>query len=712
MLEVANFIKEKKKLTGKVKYSIIVPCYNEEHYISNILKSLELTEYDVDKFEVIVSLNNCKDRTEEVVCNYKSTSKMNIRVVHERTPGVSYARNFGAKCAVGDYYIFLDADNIVQKSFFRDVDEFSSDRNFSVATIKTMPDRNSLRGFVFFFLLEWIKVTFQKPFGKSIIRKDIFEEIKGFDTGIKLGENIDVLLKAKRASKQHGGIYQHLSNSIYCSLRRFDEQGYTKIALPWLVAYLGVKTLDYKTFSEIEKVDIKRRRWILDSLPVRYFHSYLLYPVLEKLENRSISSKLNCFSEFEEAVGKRRDEIIKQKLYTVLKEAGEHVPYYRRLFKEYNFKAEDILKDIRNIEKLPYLTKDIVQREGNNLIDVRYQSNTLHKRKTSGSSGVSTSIYYSQEALDWSSASHLYVSSWSGKKPHMKEIHLSTKFPESLPLQERIRENVKCKALNRANITTHSFDDVDMEHILRGITEENAYSIEGHPSTLYALALYIKNKNLLFSKPPFDVFVSTGEVLDSKKRDVIKKYIGCSIYNRYGNAEFGVIAHERECCNQSLKVIDNMVFPELYSSERDNSEHSSLGKSELVLSTLTNTAMPLIRYRTGDLVESLVKNDNGYLITNIEGRVHDLVNIGSKIYPTHYIQDLFGRLGDITEFQIEAVDDSKINLYIVAPNVDEHQTIKSKVEKWWNESVEVHFVQLHQLKKSGWRDKFRYVIRQ
>ena len=59
-----------------IKYSIIIPCYNEEHYISNILKSIDLNDYDKSKLEIIVSLNNCKDRTEEVANHYKLKSEL------------------------------------------------------------------------------------------------------------------------------------------------------------------------------------------------------------------------------------------------------------------------------------------------------------------------------------------------------------------------------------------------------------------------------------------------------------------------------------------------------------------------------------------------------------------------------------------------------------------------------------------------------------
>lgn len=561
---------------------------------------------------------------------------------------------------------------------------------------------------------------------------------------------------------------------------------------------------------------------------MKYFNSYILYPILEKYQKRDISSKFKYFVDFEENKGTYRDKVSQKKLYTILKEAGEFVPYYKKLFKDFNFKVEDILEDVSALDKLPYLTKEIIQREGRNLIDTRYQDQPLHERKTGGSTGTSTLIYYSQEALDWTASSNQYAISWTGKKRHFKEIHLSSEFPETFPFRDRVKEYIKCKALNRTNVTTHSFDDVDMEEIFLKIKKSNVYYLEGHPSTLYALAVYIKNFMPKFKKPLFNVFESTGEVLDSVKRKVIEEYIGCKVYDRYGNAEFGVVAHETDNSNHSLKVIDFMVYPEKLDYSQVDKEHSLVldkaGKitfsptlkmkniwrsredlqkafpyaftaqseefwfwwiervkieydidnifpmelldknainyglkdflinfvwrkredlqesfpepqngnefihwwfdfgineyykfeetndtyKELVLTTLTNSAMPLIRYRTGDLIESLEKKEDGFYISNIQGRLHDLITIDNKIYPTHYIQDLLDRVGGIIEFQVE-ITNNKTILCLVVPDKTQEDRIKQKLEFWWK-NIEIKFVELYELKKVGWRDKFRYVI--
>ena len=56
----------------------------------------------------------------------------------------------------------------------------------------------------------------------------------------------------------------------------------------------------------------------------------------------------------------------------------------------------------------------------------------------------------------------------------------------------------------------------------------------------------------------------------------------------------------------------------------------------------------------GDL-GALEERQNGWWITQLTGRTHDAAIIDGKSYPTHFIQDILDRCGDITDFQI-AVD--------------------------------------------------------
>ncbi len=95
------------------KFSIIVPVYNVEKYIKKCLDSVfAQTEKD---FEVIVVNDGTKDNSMDIVKDYKVT------IINQENQGLSAARNNGLKKARGDYIIFLDSDDYLEKDTLKEI---------------------------------------------------------------------------------------------------------------------------------------------------------------------------------------------------------------------------------------------------------------------------------------------------------------------------------------------------------------------------------------------------------------------------------------------------------------------------------------------------------------------------------------------------------------------------------------------------------------
>ena len=375
--------------------------------------------------------------------------------------------------------------------------------------------------------------------------------------------------------------------------------------------------------------------------------------------------------------------------------------YYRELYAEVGFDPDKLKSDPSHLQRLPYLTKEIIRREGERLLSDQAAAGPLHVRKTGGSTGPAAVIRYSQDALDWTAAAHLLAVSWTGKRRHWKEAHLATRPPKPFPLRDRVKETVKRCAMNRINIYTDALDEHGLESIWRGIVNARPYLIQGHPSTLYALAGHVATAGYVVDTP-FAVFESTGELLDSKKRTFIEEILHCRAINRYGNAEFGVVAYERFASDRDrLQVLDYMVWPET---------HASKEGAELICTGLTNLAMPLIRYRTGDLAE-LVENVDGWYLTNLVGRVHEMVTLRDRSYPTHYIQDVLDRIPGIADFQM-VERPGKVPLMRLVPEAHSStEQISAHIRAVWEDDLEFEFVSQADLERRGRRAKFSRLIR-
>ena len=237
----------------KPRFSIIIPCHNEEGYVLRLLIALENQTFPIGDFEIIVVDNNSSDKTAAVIWQFAEHTKLNLRMMHEYNLGVSKARNYGAQNSKGESMVFLDADNLVPIDFLDYLDDFMKTTGCIAGTFRVLPDENDWKGSFVFWILELIKCYFPRPFGKSFVRSDIFNYVNGFDENIVLGENVDLLIRIKKLVRANSKNFSHVRRPILCSLRRFTKTGYIRILIPWLIAYLGVKRLNYQTMSSIEK---------------------------------------------------------------------------------------------------------------------------------------------------------------------------------------------------------------------------------------------------------------------------------------------------------------------------------------------------------------------------------------------------------------------------------------------------------------------------
>lgn len=95
-------------------FSIIIPVYNADKYIEKCIESI--ISQDRNKFEIIVVDDGSTDKT-GIICDKYSNKYSNIKVFHTENKGVSRARNLGLSEAIGDYILFVDADDWVTSDY-------------------------------------------------------------------------------------------------------------------------------------------------------------------------------------------------------------------------------------------------------------------------------------------------------------------------------------------------------------------------------------------------------------------------------------------------------------------------------------------------------------------------------------------------------------------------------------------------------------------
>lgn len=92
-------------------FSIVVPVYHVEKYLSRCVKSLIAQTYE--NIEIILVDDGGDDKCPEM-CDHYAEADKRIKVIHKKNGGLSDARNAGLGIATGDYIIFVDSDDYIE----------------------------------------------------------------------------------------------------------------------------------------------------------------------------------------------------------------------------------------------------------------------------------------------------------------------------------------------------------------------------------------------------------------------------------------------------------------------------------------------------------------------------------------------------------------------------------------------------------------------
>lgn len=163
------------------KFSIIIPVYNVEQYIKECLDSVFNQTFK--DYEVIVVNDGTEDNSMDIVNNY------DVKIINQKNSGLSAARNNGLKKATGEYILFLDSDDYLDKKLLEKISEVLDNSpdliRYQVREVfdtdsssKDYPEKefNNLNGVEAFGKIA--KYHFVEPASLYFIKKEFYEKKK------------------------------------------------------------------------------------------------------------------------------------------------------------------------------------------------------------------------------------------------------------------------------------------------------------------------------------------------------------------------------------------------------------------------------------------------------------------------------------------------------------------------------------------------------
>ena len=124
-----------------VFYSIIIPVFNSEKYLSQCLKSVLNQKYV--NYEIIIIDDNSKDSSKNIIKIFKK-KYLKIKIINNRKNlGVSVSRNKGILKAKGDYIIFLDSDDLLLSNALLNINKKIKNKKSNIIVLNHKDIRNN-----------------------------------------------------------------------------------------------------------------------------------------------------------------------------------------------------------------------------------------------------------------------------------------------------------------------------------------------------------------------------------------------------------------------------------------------------------------------------------------------------------------------------------------------------------------------------------------
>ena len=118
-------------IIGKILISVIIPIYNIEAYIEKCIRSVMDQTYK--NIEIILVDDGSTDTSGEI-CDELTKQDVRIRVIHKQNGGQTSARKAGVNIAKGEYILFVDGDDWVDKELVMHLVEAGGIRGADVVT--------------------------------------------------------------------------------------------------------------------------------------------------------------------------------------------------------------------------------------------------------------------------------------------------------------------------------------------------------------------------------------------------------------------------------------------------------------------------------------------------------------------------------------------------------------------------------------------------
>jgi phenylacetate-CoA ligase len=346
------------------------------------------------------------------------------------------------------------------------------------------------------------------------------------------------------------------------------------------------------------------------------------------------------------------------KIADILDHAYARSDFYRQRLNVLGLKPSAI-RNLEDFRHIGILTKQDLRQCFEQIAVADLHDQHVFLKTTSGSTGQKVKVLLDESSGQFKRACTLRADEWSGWRLGEKVAAIWGN-PE---YKKTWRGYIRNFLLERRQyLDTLDMDAYAIEQFARRMMQWQPSLIFGHAHSVYLFAQYVEQMQIKSIRP--NGIITTAMVLHEHERVLIERVFECRVTNRYGCEEVSLIACECEQ-HQGLHINAESVYVEVMQDDKP----APLGEpGKIVVTDLTNRAMPIIRYEVGDIgvINSrLCECGRGLpLLEKLEGRAADYVytpegKLISGISLTENFASLLENVG-----QIQLIQDARDHLLI------------------------------------------------
>ena len=348
-------------------------------------------------------------------------------------------------------------------------------------------------------------------------------------------------------------------------------------------------------------------------------------------------------------------------LASLIEHAYTHVPYYTRVMDERGLKPKDI-QSKNDLSKLPFLTKQLIRENFDDLIATNSEKGKWIESHTSGSTGQPLTFLLDLDSSARELAFSMRAWSFGSYTPGDPIIMLRSFVPKP---GEPMHYHDKRK--NYHYLSAYHLTPEVMREYVKIINKSGATTLRGYPSSLYIFCHFLLQEGIILEK--VDTAVTSSEILLPHYRETIRAALGGKpVLDWYGCNERVVTVSQ---CRESGQAYHTNSEYGIVEAVDDAGSVITEGTGAIVGTALKNRVMPLIRYRPNDFItiQKAAQCSCGrglpLEILKIEGRSDEILAFGSLLIPSANFYTLFQTVPGVVQFQLIQNQENALHVLLV-----------------------------------------------